>query len=261
MSNQSYKILKVNIGRACLFEEVKNNFEEKYELTIDEYSIIGYRISYDSVKDNLYVTLYLKKTKDNKVNLTVEIESIIDDIFSERKDYMSFRNPPIEDWLNTKESWCRKLAKSVSDQYRLSFDEAMSEVYLSILKCYRKGIYMGSLGYIEVSVRNEVKMNYRSLKHKVSVFNCGNVISLSSPTYEDKDGNRVFVADVIGKCDDIQDRIEAEEELASVIRCLKKTFSDREIDQIIKNEQKYWPVNLLGKMRRWRNTHKYKGTL
>lgn len=173
------------------------------------------------------------------------------------KHKMVFRNPPIKYWLDTKENWCKKQADYVTKKYGWRFDDALSEVYYTVMDLFQKGhVYMGNLGYISNSVANNVKMNHRYNKNRL---NGSNPLVISGDqTYEEycgKESNLCSLWDQIGKEDDhvIQDRYEQfEKDLRAL---MLQDFSNREIDQIFTQTAGYLPMNLYRRLLKWRKQH------
>ena len=168
-----------------------------------------------------------------------------------------FLNPPIENWLDTKNNWCKKLAGKIATKFDWTFDEALSEVYLSIMKCYRRGdIYMGSLNYIERSVITSVLMAIRYNKNRVNL-DSGLACSLNTSLGLDNNGVDITLADVIKEPESLsEDDIEYKSCLAAAKRILRPTFSEREIEQILTQKPGFLPRPTYSKLLRWREHHK-----
>lgn len=166
-----------------------------------------------------------------------------------------FKNPPIEQWIDTKENWCKKLAAKVAEQFNWSFDEALSEVYYTVMKCYSKGhVYMGNLGYIQTAVYNNVRMCLRFNRNRLNQ-DSGRCESLDQVITESDDGEQITLADCIGIEDEAFKKIEYEQFEKDVKDKLSETFSTREIDQILKQKAGYLPMNLYRRLINWRKQH------
>lgn len=171
--------------------------------------------------------------------------------------HMVFKNPPPKQWIDTKENWCKKMASKIVDQYNWAFDEALSEVYYVVLKCYAKEhVYMGNLGYIQTAITNSVLMCHRYNKNRINLSNPGRAVSTEEVIGHDNDGNPMLLEDILGT----EDPWYAEEDARcfeeEVKRVLRRDFSDREIEQIINQPQKgYLPMNLYRRLLKWRKAH------
>lgn len=211
---------------------------------------------------NLYVISGANLSDPTKIIDLHSLQSIflqwIESLAEDPKSYM-FRNPPLEEWLNTKENWVKKTTYKLSQSYNRPYDECMSTLYMVILKAYNKAtVYLGNLHYIVVAVNNELKLEHRFMLNRLhgghpeaihldavpSDFNAGLQDSISSlheiiggPTFADfeEDRNHAIWEEIL---DD-----------------LKKEFSPREIDQIV-NTPGFLPNTLYRKLIKWRKTHK-----
>lgn len=166
-----------------------------------------------------------------------------------------FKNPPIEQWIDTKENWCKKLASKVSTQFGWTFDEALSEVYLTVMKCYSKGhVYMGNLGYIQTSVYNDVRMAIRFNKNRLNQ-DSGLVDSLDQTVIESDNDDSISLIECVGQEDEALKEVEYADFEKEVKDVLGKAFSPREIDQILSQRAGYLPMNLYRRLIKWRNQH------
>lgn len=168
-----------------------------------------------------------------------------------------FRNPPLKNWMDTKENWCKKLAHKMSQQFNLTFDDALSEVYYTVVKCYSKSfVYMGNLGYIQTAAYNNIRMRYRTesktLNQDYNV--CDSLDQTISSQNEDNEKFRLIDAIPAEKDNELIE-FEYNELEADCKKLLSDTFSLRDIDQIIKNGAGYLPMNIYRKLLKWRKQH------
>ena len=226
------------------------------EITHNE-EVIGYFMKRTNKKDtiNLY-TLPNKYCKDNYLTL--------DDLFlaygqwliamriKDNEKLVKFHNPPIQNWLDTKEQWIKKTANKLSKTFDKPFDEMLSHVHYAIIKAFSKdNVYVGNLGYIERSAYNEVLMELRNNKNKL-LLDYEKVISLDDD-YE-IDGTTHTLNDICGEDDPAFAEADFNETKNEITKVLSYTFSAREIDQII-NSQGQLPLNLYRRLLAWRKTH------
>lgn len=215
---------------------------------------------------NLYLIrpAFVKNPIDDAVpyaELGAAWDKFMENLFDEKKtksQSMVFSNPPIAYWLDTKENWCKKQADAIVQKYNWSFDEALSEVYYIVAKCFqKKHVYMGNLGYVTRAIYNSVLMNYRYNRNRLHNGN-PNVISGDQPAYEDSgngDNALCTVWDTIGEDDPWfaeQDYKQFEADLRKIMR---QSFSDREIDQIFMQRAGYLPMGLYRRLLKWRKAH------
>lgn len=167
---------------------------------------------------------------------------------------MVFKNPPIEEWLATKDNWIAKTAKEFADGWQITYDEALSSVYFIIAEFYHRGdIYMGNLHYIYIGVLNKLRMKERHDKNRLYG---KNVISGESPRYVDKDGNVESWFDTIGTEDPKYLERDYNDFVDDLKRYMSKDFSPRELDQIFTVPQvSLLPQNLYHRLLRWRSKH------
>lgn len=173
------------------------------------------------------------------------------------KKKMVFKNPPIKEWIATKENWCMKLAHKLSKQYQWEFDDMLSEVYYTVMKLYnRKTVYMGNLGYIENSVNNSIRLIIRDNKNKLSLNN-EMVMSLDTPI--NCEGEDISIGDMIAAPDEIDSELNYRELKQNIIKMLSLKFSQREIDQLLKIDRKDQRIllspPLYNKLLHWRLSH------
>ena len=166
-----------------------------------------------------------------------------------------FRNPPVEQWIDTKENWCKKLAAKISEQFDWTFSEALSEVYFTVMRCYRKGhVYMGNLGYIQTAVYNSVRMSFRDNRNKLNQ-DSGRAESLETPIGESDDGEQITLGDCVGVEDPLFAEMEYKEFEKELKDVLLLDFSERELEQILNQKSGYLPMNLYRRLIRWRGQH------
>jgi hypothetical protein len=173
----------------------------------------------------------------------------------EHSKHRLFQNPPIELWLDTKDNWCKKLARTLAEQFDKSFQEALSNVYLVIMQSYRRNtVYMGNLGYIRKAAYNRMLMDLRYNKCRINQ-DSGNAISLDTVVYSEGE-DELSLLDMLPSDEETDDELMYKEILEKAKELLSKTFSPREIDQILTQPQvKYLPLGLYRKLMRWRNAH------
>ena len=170
---------------------------------------------------------------------------------------MVFRNPPIKEWLDTKEEWCKKTARHLSIKYNKTFDDALSAVYFVVMKCYNDPrVYMGNLYYIEQCAHNKIKGNIVFMRNRLS----GEhplVMSLDQKVSENifTDDSEISFHEIIMPMVQ-EDNSELHKEIiAKAIKDLEYSFSPREIDQILNNKG-YLPMSLYRRLLKWRKEHK-----
>ena len=209
------------------------------------------------------LTLYLidKRYYDKEIISIKELNDAWNEYIKYNKQKPIFKNPPLKEWLDTKDNWCKKLAGKISKQFGWTFDEALSEIYFIITKCYNKPhVYFGNLGYIQTSIINSIKMYHRNNVKRLNYTN-PKVISIDSVVSESSDGVAITIADTIG-CNDNYYNEEHYNDFEKEIKLLlSKTFSEREIEQILKNSPSYLPQPLYTKLLRWRKKHSVKEVL
>ena len=168
-----------------------------------------------------------------------------------------FRNPPLKNWMDTKENWCKKLAHKITQQFNLTFEDALSEVYYTVVKCYSKSfVYMGNLGYIQTAAYNNIRLRYR-VESKTLNQDYNGCDSLDQTiSSQNEDNETVRLMDVIpAEKDSKLVEFEYNELEADCKKLLSDTFSPRDIDQIIKNGAGYLPMNIYRKLLKWRKQH------
>lgn len=171
------------------------------------------------------------------------------------KNKIVFVNPPIKEFIDTKDNWCKKLATKLSVTYHKSFEEALSDVYYGIMKCYTKdNIYIGNLSYIEKTINSILLMEIRSNKNKINQ-DSGLAISLNQTITESSDGEELALIDMLIGEDYAKLEQDYDSLKAKAIKLLSKSFSNREIDQILNTKQSLLPRSLYRKLWNWRKQH------
>lgn len=229
-----------NVIIGCLIMEQKGKFD--LTTTIINLYLIDKKYYYGQVYNlndilNLY-SLYINKCEDKT------------------KPHLAFINPPIAEWIDSKDNWCKKMAANVSHTYNMSFEEALSEVYYTILKCYKKGtIYMGNLVYIRTAIFNNILCKIRDNKNKV---NADSGLAVSMNLSIGKDGEDELTLEDVLSLDDMSESSISYNELVNALRkMMSKVFSNRELDQIINNiaSPQYIPTSTYNKLLKWRKAH------
>lgn len=169
-------------------------------------------------------------------------------------DHIVFCNPPIKEWLDTKENWVKKIAGALASKYRMPYDECLSALFYVIMVCYnKKTVYMGNLNYLEIAANNKIKMDIRDMKNRLH----GNhplVISLDVELADDDNGVTALHDVVGGQCNPCHAEYEYEAFEEAVMDDLEKDFSQREIEQILSRNQ--LPIPLYRRLLKWKKTHK-----
>lgn len=249
---------KYQIKQIVLTKENNPNVwtEDKLNEITNNKVIIGYMLKLTS--SNSILNIYVL-SKEYTVNKGISLEELknaystwLYNVVYNNKDVL-FKNPPIENWLDTKEQWIKKTANKLSKIFDKPFEEMISHVYYAIIKVYNNGkAYIGNLGYIERAAYNEVLLEIRNNRNKLLIddYKVISIDSLIPNNDEDLTYN-----DVLSTEDDLQENFNFEETLTKIKQTLKFTFSEREIDQII-NCQGQLPFNLYRRLLNWRKTHK-----
>ena len=232
--------------------------EEYKSITYNE-AVIRYFMKQDG--EQMKMNIYLITEKQSKGNIVTKndlklayAQWLINMRYNQNKKLVQFRNPPIENWLDTKEQWIKKTANKLSRTFNKPYDEMLSHVHYAIVKAFNKdGVYVGNLGYIERSAYNEVLMDIRNNRNKLIIDNTEKVSSLDEQF--EIDGTVHTLNDLYGEEDKGIAEMEFNETAEEIKKALSYTFSDREIDQII-NSQGQLPLNLYRRLLTWRKTHK-----
>lgn len=230
--------------------------EEKFKANIADDVCIGYVIKLD--KDNtIVVNLYLipeRHAKGKIYNYDDLLTDFIKFINRQNEKSIVFKNPSIDNWIDTKENWCRKTAHKLSVKYNLEYDDVLSLIFIAITKVFAKPhVYVGNLAYIARSAENEVLMYFRSIKNRLNMEH-PLVVSLDELTNEDGE-RETSLHDIIGKEDDYHVEKDFEESKARIMKDMSYVFSAREIEQIIENRGQL-PRNLYLRLLKWRKLHR-----
>jgi|LGOV01.1.fsa_nt_gb hypothetical protein len=179
------------------------------------------------------------------------LESLAEDEHSKM-----FRNPPVKEWMDTKDNWIKKLSHKLSLKYKKPFEDCRSSVYYTIMKCYSKGhVYMGNLSYVSKAAENDIKLDYRFMTNRLTI-NHPAVVSFEQHTGGNKDGtDELKIIDLVGTVDPYHKESDFEELKADIIKDLRHVFSPREIDQII-NARGYISMTIYRKLLKWQKAHK-----
>lgn len=251
------------INNVSFQEWADNHMVEK----LKDNAIIGYLFSTKSNKFleptqvlNVYLIKreYYKKSEISMIELAKDWELFLLKC-KESTDYKKqavFKNPPIEEWLDTKDNWCKKVAGEISATFSMPFQDALSDTYYAIMVCYNKGtIYMGNLNYIKKSVYNKVLMELRANKRRVNL-DSGLAISLNTVIGSDSDDNELTIMDIIPEEEKMtEDSLEYKMLLDNATKLLSQTFSPREIEQILTKTPAQLPTNVYRRLLTWRYKH------
>ena len=249
-----------------------NNFQEWSKNTLNsilkENAIIGYLFS--TREGNLLcaeprvLNLYLINRKYYR-GTEITLESLLQawELFlfkcnteTNKNKKLTFVNPPIKEFIDTKENWCKKLATQLSRKYHKSFDEALSDVYYAIMRCYtRSNVYIGNLGYIEKTAHTLIMLEKRL--NKVNVNQDSNLAcSLDQKIVESDDGEELTLLDIIAGDNKEMCELEYEQLKIQIANLLSKDFTSREIYQLLNKEPLFLPINLYKRLVLWRMKHK-----
>lgn len=256
-----YYIKQFIINDNSFQEWATNNFED----LIKEDAIIGYLFAtkpnqFGQVTQIFNVYLIKRKYYDNKDEVTLDMLRDAWELFLLKSKVNIhtnvFKNPPIKYWLDTKDNWCKKIATEISNTFKWTYSDSLSEVYLTVMKCYNKpNVYMGNLGYIRKSVINNVLMALRFNKNRLNLDNV-NVCSLDISIGSDNEGKEILLSDIIpAEIVETEDSLEYQNLLGCAKKLLRESFSEREIEQILTQKAGYLPMNLYRRLNSWRSKH------
>ena len=263
MTNKFY-IKQFIINDNSFQEWAKNNLNN----LLSKDAVIGYIFNTKKTKNfaetpvvlNLYLIdknkTYTKSISEDKLGNAWEL--FFNKFNNSNKEYIAiFQNPPIENWLDTKDNWCKKIANEISKTFNWPFEEALSETYIAILKCYHKGnVYLGNLNYLKKSVYNSVLMSIRQNKNKLFC-STGKAISLDTVIGTDAENSELYLSDMIPAEEHLsEENLEYQMLFKQVKDLLRKTFSEREIEQILNYKTIYLPTSLYKRLCEWRKKHK-----
>lgn len=233
--------------------------DEEYNIITNNEVVIGYFMKLDSAQTKM--NLYLIPEKHCKGYIVTKndlklayLQWLVNRSHNQSKIVVQFHNPPIENWLDTKEQWIKKTAGKLSKTFDKPYDDMLSHVHYAIIKAFSKdSVYVGNLGYIEKSAYNEVLMDIRNNRNKIMLNNIEKCGSLDE-TFE-IDGTTHTLNELYGESDSFYADEEFRETTEEIKKVLSYTFSNREIDQII-NSQGQLPLNLYKRLLKWRREHK-----
>lgn len=177
-----------------------------------------------------------------------------------KRKQVVFKNPPIKEWMDSKDNWCKKIATKYAAQFKAPYEDMLSNVYMSIMKAYHKGyVYMGNLNYLSLCIFNDIKMDLRYNRNRLNLSN-EKVVSLDTIIIEDE-GHSLTIGDIIPdkSADMSEDNIEYQDFKKQAVSLLSKSFSDREIDLILNSSKSmFLPRGLYERLRLWRKKHNIK---
>ena len=241
-----------------------NDFQQFVEVNsnkLQQYTILGYHFStkeFGTLRETRVLNIYFIRPEYyiNKECISLDDLSKAWELFFNCPTKQVFKNPPLKEWIDTKENWCKKLATYIMRAYNKPFEEALSDVYFVVTRLHKKEtIYMGSLTYIRNAVINHVKVEFRDNRNKLNQ-DSGLAISLDLPMCVNEDDENISLMDMIAvDTDYYEDNIEYLETLENCKRLLRKTFSDREIDQILNVKPQFMPKHLYNRLNAWRKQH------
>ena len=167
---------------------------------VDNNKVVGYLFTQQTIKglsQARILNLYL--IDKSKARQYVSLDDLQRDwqlflLSCDEKDKVYlFRNPPIENWLDTKDNWCKKTANMISKQFVITYEEALSYVYMSVMKVYNKKIvYMGNLDYIRNTIINDIRMDLRYNRNRINQ-DSGLAVSSNTPIGYDKEGKEYII--------------------------------------------------------------------
>jgi hypothetical protein len=217
--------------------------------------IIGYLFSAKEAKlygEVVTLNLYLvnKRYAMNVVSLTLkDLQIGYLKLYAEDLRFV-FHNPPIDYWINTKENWCKKLATKMSEKYRVTYDEALSEVYFAIAEIAQKpNVYLGNLGYIQSTVNNNFLGNMRFNRKRLSGDTPG-ILYLDEEL--DTDDGLSTAHDFIGNEDPDMNALINGGFGEYALTELKRSFSKREVDMILEWSSSMLPKSIYKRIWAWR---------
>jgi len=267
MAVRSRKNNQYQIKQIILSEEYNPSTwtDNEFKSFCDNEVCIGYQVRAKDIKFGMGATvlnLYLIRPqyfKDlHKILLLEDLKNAwmqyLEAIQEDPKTTM-FRNPPIKEWLDTKDNWIKKLANNLSNKYNRNFNDVLSEVNHTIMKCYSKPhVYMGNLGYIEKAAENAVRMEHRYLSSRMHGDH-PQALHLDQEFGSEDDIGIQTYHDLIGKIDPEYKEMDLECIKQDIIDDLGLDFSPREIDTIM-NSPGYLALSLYRRLNKWRKTHR-----
>ena len=173
---------------------------------------------------------------------------------AEKPNARLYKNPPLEEWLNTKAEWINKVVHRYANQFEKDFNDILSIAYTAIIKCH-KTAYIGNLNYVAKAIYCEICLDLRYNKNKIT---CDSPNTISLDSIIDCDEGSPIVAATLGEDDARYNELEFEQIKQEILSTLKYTFSDREIEQILNADgvMMRLPNTLYRRLLRWREKHK-----
>ena len=248
--------------------DITNMSFQEFEVTMQDIlkddKLVGY--FYDGKKPEKTLNLYLIKRKyydGPEICISDYTWKLFLSKTPESNNYLLFENPPIELWLDTKNNWCKKIASILSKKFDMKYDEALSHLYMAVVKCYARGLaYMGNLSYVYKAAYHEILMYKRFCKKRfITENNTGNTISMNTVIDTSSDGEDITLEDALPAPEDVSETSLGYRELLQNCKdLLSDSFSPREIEQIIllEGSETSLPINLYARLARWRNKHSVK---
>lgn len=259
------KNYKLRLTRIMLSAEdnPKTWVEEDLKSKLNGEVVVGYMLRIHN--ENFGIVLYsiLEKylsSKDSIISLQTLQNAFEQWLESLQEDPGSvvFRNPPIEEWLDSKDNWLKKVSGNLAKTYNRTYDECLSELYYVIMTCYNKQtVYLGSLNYIVTTAHNAIKKEYNYMKNRLTGSHPLAIHLDASPSDFNaslEDSVESF-HELIGELDPSFEQLEFEELREAILKDMSSEFSPREIDQIL-NYNNFLPDQLYRKLLRWRKLRK-----
>lgn len=263
MSNKNYKHPYKLIELAITEKDNPITWtDEQMEVKLDGKVIIGYVFRYKNDKPIVLIYTIEEKyleTKDKLITNNVLRSAFLQwlESLQENSKSIIFRNPPIKEWLDTKEEWCYKIARKLSIKYHKTFDSALSAVFFVIMKCYNSNkVYIGNLYYIEQCAVNKIKAEMVYMRNRLTGEH-PMVISLDATPSELNASLDESIRSFHELLTEVEtDNVKEQREIIDkAIADLKRDFSAREIEQILNNSG-YLPMPLYRRLLKWRKEHK-----
>ena len=123
-------------------------------INTSENMIIGFLMTKE------HINLYLHKRLFSRYK-EITLKKIQEYFLNKQRNYI-FYNIPIDLWLESKSFWISKIANEITKNYGKSYDDAVSDIYFTILKLYRnEKVYMGNLNYVKKAIITDIQQEYR----------------------------------------------------------------------------------------------------
>lgn len=236
--------------------------EDNLTILLKDNLILGYyfatKPSTSFGEDIEILNLYLINSRHYHNKEVVSLDEL-EDAWEQFKrcPHRIFNNPPIDVWLDSKDNWCNMLANKMSKKYNCSFEDALSNVYYIITKCYNKqDVYMGNLSYLNKAINNQFLLEYKYNKNRINQ-DSGMAISLSTVIHAgDTDEDKITLENLIAAPEDKSDTsLDYRDLVDSCIELLSDTFGPREIELIMTEKPMYLPRNVYVRLIKWRQKH------